>query len=262
MTRTHRAVAISTMILLLAGCSLLQRVGAGDLNGEWTLNAGSNAGKPIPIVPAARITLRIDGGQVGGTAACNQYGGKLQLGGSTFTITDLFQTEMACLDDAVMASEAAYMGALAKVTSAARNGNALVLSGPQIELRFALVPPVPDAALVGPTWVLDSLISGEAVSSTVGPPATLQLNADGTFAASTGCRTVNGTYSISGSEVKVTLNPYDLIGCPDPVGAQDQHVLAVIGDGFTVAVTGQSLTLTAGNKGLGYGVQVPAASPA
>lgn len=262
MTRTHRAVAAGTVILLLASCSLLQRVGAGDLNGEWMLDGGSDAGKQIPIVPAARITLKIDATHVGGTAACNQYGGKLQASGSTFTITDLFQTEMACLDDAVMASEAAYMAALAKVASAARDGNSLVLSGPQIELRFALVPRAPDAALVGPTWVLDSLISGDAASSTVGPPATLQMNADGTFAASTGCRTVDGSYSISGSEVKVTLNPYDLIGCADPIGAQDQHVLAVIGEGFAVAIAGESLTLTAGNKGLGYRVQAPAASPA
>ena len=80
--------------------------------------------------------------------------------------------------------------------------------------------------------------------------------------ASTGCRTVSGTYSIAGSDVKVTLQPYDLIGCADPIGAQDQHVLAVIGDAFKATIAGGSLTLMAGNKGLGYQVQAPAASPA
>jgi heat shock protein HslJ len=164
-------------------------------------------------------------------------------------------TEMACQDD-LMAAEAAYLAALPSVTTASRAGDSLVLSGPQVELHFARVQPVPNADLAGPLWTLDSLISGEVVASVIGDAPTLQLKANGTLAASTGCRDLTGHYTVSGNQVKVTLDPYDAIACANPLGAQDSHVLKVIGalDGFSVTIQGNSMTLTAGNLGLGYRV--------
>ena len=240
------------LMFLLAGCSLLTTGGSASLDGDWRLQAGTNQGQPLPIVPGSPINLKIDGTQAGGIAACNHYGGQIRVSGAAISFSEIFQTEMACVDDKVMASEAAYMTALLKVSTAERSGNALILSGPGVELRFALIPPVANADLVGTTWVLDSLISGDAVSSTVGEPATLQLNADGSFAASTGCRDVIGTYAIEGDQVQATLNPYDTIGCEEGLGDQDNHVLKVFSGAFTVAIQGGSLTLTAGDVGLGY----------
>jgi heat shock protein HslJ len=159
---------------------------------------------------------------------------------------------MACVDDRVMASESAYLAALARVATAARNGASLVLSGPQVELRFALVPPVPNASLTGTVWLLDSLISGDAVSSTVGGRVTLELSPDGLISGSTGCREFSGTYSINGNQVQVTLDPYDTVGCAEGVADQDAHVLAVISNEFSIAISGTTLTLNVGNKGLSY----------
>lgn len=246
-----RNFALGALVLLLVGCSLLPGAVNAALDGEWRLQSGTNQGQPIPIVPPGRITLRIDGTTVGGTAACNIYGGTLEVTGTTIMITALSMTEMACQED-VMASEAAYLAALPLVTTVERDGSTLVLTGPQVELRFALVPALADADLVGPVWVLDSLILGEAVSSITGDEATLQLNADGTFSGSTGCRTISGHYSVSGSEVQVTLLPYDLIGCGDGLADQDEHVLAVIGPGLSFSIEGDRLTLTSADKGLGY----------
>ncbi|MGZ8563819.1 MAG: META domain-containing protein [Candidatus Limnocylindria bacterium] len=256
MRTTNRSLAIGVLALLLAGCSLLSGGANAALDGEWQLQNGSNQGAAIPNPPGRRITLTIDGADVGGISACNHYGGTLDVSGTTIRISALGMTEMACIDDGVMAAEAAYLDALPRATGATRSGNSLVLRGPQVELRFALVPPVPNAALVGTAWVLQSLISGDAVSSTSGDPATLQLNADGSLTASTGCREVTGSYTISGTQVQVTLDPYDLVGCADPVGAQDVQVLAVIGsaNGFSVAIGGNSMTLTATGQGLGYRV--------
>lgn len=247
-------MAIGAAITLLVGCSLLRGGAGGDLNGEWKLQSGTNQGQAIPIVPTAAITLKINGTQVGGQAACNSYGGKLQVNGASITISELIQTEMACVDARAMASEAAYLAALAVVNAAARAGNSLVLSGPQVELQFALVPPVPDAALIGPVWVLESLIDGDAVSSTAGQQATLQLLPDGKLAASTGCRKVTGSYRVSGTHVDVTLDPFDAIGCANDVGDQDARVLAVLGGGFEVAIEGEAMTLIVGQQGLGYRV--------
>jgi heat shock protein HslJ len=242
---------ILTLTLILSGCSLLSGGASASLDGEWRLQAGINQGGAVPIVDGSQITMKIDGTQVGGSAACNLYGGTIQADGSSVTISALSMTEMACQEN-LMAAEAAYLAALPRVTKAERSGDSLVLNGPQVELSYLLVPPVGNANLTGTVWVLESLISGDAVASTLGVGVTLEFNPDGTLAASTGCRMVTGRYTISGNEMQVTLDPHDLIGCVEPMGWQDTHVLAVISERFSIAIDGRSLTLTAGNKGLGY----------
>ena len=241
-----------TLILILSGCSLLSGGASASLEGEWQLQAGSDQGQPVPIVAGSPINLTVEGGRVGGSAACNSYGGNIQINGSSIAISDLFQTEMACVDDRVMASEAAYLAALLRATSAARDGGSLVLSGPQVELRFALVPPVANATLTGTVWVLDSLISGDAVSSTVGGRVTLELSPDRAISGSTGCRDFSGQYTISGNQVRVTLDPYDTVGCAEGLGDQDTHILGVISNEFSIAISGATLSLNARNKGLSY----------
>lgn len=238
------------LILLLSGCSLLTGGASASLDGEWQLQAGTNQGKPVPIVPGSLITLNVDGTQVGGSAACNTYGGTIKLQGTSVAISALSMTEMACQEN-LMASEAAYLAALPRVTTATLSGNSLVLTGPQVELRFARVAPVPNADLTGTTWILDSLISGDAVSSVMGD-ATLQLSGDGKLSASTGCRDVTGTYTIADGQVQATLDPYDTIGCAEPLGDQDVHILGVLSNGFGPSIDGDRLTLTAGDTGLGY----------
>jgi heat shock protein HslJ len=237
------------LILLLSGCSLLIGGASASLDGEWQLQAGTNQGQPVPIVAGSGITLNVDGTQVGGIA-CNHYGGTIRVQGNSVAISALSMTEMACQEN-LMASESAYLAALPRVTTATRSGNGLVLSGPDVELRYTRVSPLADAELVGTSWVLESLNSGEAVSSTVGE-ATLELSGDGTFTASTGCREVTGSYTISDGTVGVTLDPYDTIGCAAPLGDQDTHILDVLSNGIDVTVDGDRLTLSAGDKGLGY----------
>jgi heat shock protein HslJ len=235
---------------LLSGCSLLSHGASASVDGQWQLQAGTNQGQPVPIVAGSRITLNIDGTQVGGSAACNSYGGTIQVSGSSVTISALSMTEMACQED-LMASEAAYLAALPRVTTAARNGNSLVLSGPEVELRYMPVAPVADADPVGTTWILESLISGETVSSTVAAAA-LQLNGDSKIAMSTGCRQLTGSYAIVEEHLVITLDPYDTIACAAPLGDQDTHVLEVLTSSPTIGIDGNRLTLSAGDKGLGY----------
>lgn len=241
---------ILVLLPLLSGCALLSGGSSASLDGEWQLQAGTNQGQPILIVAGSQITLKIDGTQARGSAACNLYGGTIQVNGSSIVISALSMTEMACRGE-LMASEAAYLAALPRVTTATRSGNSLVLTGPRVELRYARVTPEPNADLTGTIWILDSLISGDAVSSTVGE-ATLELGGDGKLSASTGCHEVTGRYTISEGQVRVTLDPYDMIGCAEPLADQDTHVLNVLSDGFGLSIDGDRLTLMAGEKGLGY----------
>jgi heat shock protein HslJ len=112
--------------------------------------------------------------------------------------------------------------------------------------------PVPEAALLETVWVLDQLIDGETTATVGGEQATLLLRSDGTFTGSTGCRELTGTFVIRGDEILATRMSADG-RCPADLADQDGHVVGVLGDGFTVAIEGDRLTVTAmGNLGLSY----------
>lgn len=78
-----------------------------------------------------------------------------------------------------------------------------MVSGPATTLRFGPVTPVDSEDLVGTTYTLDTLITGMSASTVGEEPATLVLLADGTLQASTGCRSLSGTWQVVGDEVVV-----------------------------------------------------------
>lgn len=211
------------------------------LAGSWVLTDGTGPTGPIQILDDHRITLVIEGEEVGGRAACNIYGGTLAVDGDSIHISALSMTEMAC-DEPAMSAEAAYLASIGAVVSWERNGDELVLSGPEAELIFELQPPVPDEEIVGTAWVLESLLQGAAATSVLGE-ATLMLAADGTFIGSTGCRELRGRYVIFGDEIK--FPDFAAEGeCPADRQGQDAFVIAVLERGFSAAVEGAHLTLS------------------
>lgn len=263
-------------LLLLAACG-----GSAEPTGpviEGDGDAVSPAGawvlvdaEPSIDVPAdARVTMEVvaegDAWQVGGTSACNSYGGTVVTDGDTWRGQGYGGTDMGC-DEPRMAAERAYLDALTAVdTWAHPSQDELVLTGPEVELRFEELPPVPTAGLTATTWVLDGLVSGAgpeaSVSSTAAgaEKATLRLASDGTVEASTGCRTFSGVWEETGDEILLTTfgqrddspNVADdgTTTCDEAVVAQEHHVLSVLGDGFRAEIDGQRLTLTS-RDGLG-----------
>ena len=213
---------------------------APDLIGAWVLKQGSGPHGNIAVPDDARVTLRFEDDEVGGQA-CNHYGGRYELrADGTIGLSAMSMTEMACAEP-MMTVEAAYHAALAAVTRAARAGDTLTLSGEGTELVFVLLPPVPDAALQGTRWTLESLIHGDAVSSVQGD-AWLVLRADGTMAGSTGCRDLTGNFVVNGDEIAWT----DLRAdgeCGARLEEQDQHVIEVLEQPI-VAIEGDRLSLT------------------
>lgn len=226
----------------------------GDsLQGAWQLSAGTHQGEPVPILETHPITMNLDGDQIGGTAACNGYGGTFSLSGSDFSLTEgLSWTEMGCMPSEVMTSEQAFLGALAAVDRIAYAGELLTMSGPGTELTFESLPAVPTADLTGTTWLLDGIIEGDAVTSIQGERATLELFTDGSFIGSTGCRTIAGSYVISGAEVLFTSFSADGDCSPELV-EQDNRVISALEGGFRVEIDGDRLsTWTARDEGLIY----------
>ena len=209
-------------------------------------------GDAVPLVDGFPITLSFTDEGVGGTAACNGYGGMYDIAGDQITFSELIWTEMACMPEGVMESEQTYLESLLLVDMFSMSDDSLILGGERVELVFEALPPIPTAELTGTVWVLESLVDGESVSSVNGERATLELFTDGSMLGSTGCRTLDGNYMVSGAEVVMTeMTSHG--ECPAELEAQDSHVVTVLGDGFRAVVDGQLLTLSSsGDLGLGY----------
>lgn len=131
MTRVYPLIAVA---LIVAGCAATPQT-TPDVDGNWRLVSGEVSGQSLPLVDGRSITLQIEGTNVSGNSACNQYGGQAIVDGSAIEFGDLISTLMGCEAD-VMEAESAYTDALRRVDTVARDGADLVLSGPDTELRF------------------------------------------------------------------------------------------------------------------------------
>lgn len=249
-------------VLLLAGCARTDGAAAppgsappsqqelSGITGDWVLVDGTSGGNRIQLPQRGQGTLRADATRVSGMAFCNGFGAQYRLEGDSLLLTGLASTLMGCLDEDRTAAEGAYLGVLgAEGTRVTRTAGSLTLENATGVLHFRPQPAVPAAALVGTRWVLESLIDGTTASSTVGEPALLRLEQDGTFTASTGCRPLSGRWTASGDTVHLDYE-VSAIACADAVARQDQRVLDVLGAGFGATVDGDRLTLT-GDAALG-----------
>ena len=257
MQRPHR-LSLFAVALVLVACGSAGTPPSSpseepfDPQGSWELTSGRADGVEIPIVDDHPITLTIRGSEIGGTSACNSYGGRLTVTNGRLEIRDLAMTAMGC-EEPVMAAEGAYTAALAAVESIGGEGGELVLTGPNVELRFNALAPPPTAEVVDTVWVLETLFVGDIASSTVGQPAMLELRSDGTLSGSTGCRSFTGEWLEQGEQIVAPSFAMDGAECPGDFSQQDGHVVSVIGDGFVASVVENLLTLTdPGGVGLVY----------
>ena len=235
----------------------------GSIDGAWLMVGGFLDGEEIALVDGWDVTMQLDGDEIGGTAACNGYGGSVTIGqaselGGSFEVGELSWTEMGC-EPAVMELEQQYLAALAAVDSyelaetlslgRTRAGTSLV---------FERVEPVADAELVGTTWVLDTLITGDTASNSPGMAgAFLEFSEDGVLTGSTGCRRLEGRWSIEGATIRIpvlsAIDDPNAGVCAPESEALDGDVIAVVESGSTVEVDGSRLTLTApGGDGLSF----------
>jgi heat shock protein HslJ len=201
---------------------------------------------PIVIPDAMRITLLLDRPDAGGQA-CNHYGVEVRQSGDQVSMSLTGMTAMAC-EEPIMSAESAYTAALEAIEHAERpDDETLVLRGEGgTELVFTQLPDAPAADLVGTQWRLESLVDGDVAAAPIGEPASIVFGEDATLTASTGCRELVGSgLRANGDQmVMTTFGAVDAsVECPGDLGAQDSHVVEVLGDGFIAELDGDTLTL-------------------
>jgi heat shock protein HslJ len=210
----------------------------------------------IGLVPGTVIRLVFQaGGSLSVQAGCNTMGG-------TFTIVDgklvadspWSMTEMGC-DPARHAQDDWISQFLGSSPQFNLVGNDLVLTSGATTITFLDKEVAePDQPLVGPTWTLSSIISGDAVSSVpMGVTATLKFNADGTVEVHSGCNSGGGSYAVEGDLITFGGIALTKMACLGPQMDVESAVITVLStDGVTWAIDSGSLTLMAGDHGLQF----------
>jgi heat shock protein HslJ len=144
-----------------------------SLAGTWVLERLEVDGQAVSLPlnengESIAPTMTIELGEIQGDSGCNSFGGRIDVteDGSA-VITDLFNTEMACMGEGLMDFEQVYLSTLRSVTGwdADPNGIALVTENGRID--YGPGPAAEPAALFGTAWVLDSLYAGEGVERAV-----------------------------------------------------------------------------------------------
>lgn len=91
--------------------------------------------------------------------------------------------------------------------------------------------PAAATELSGTSWNLESYAGpdGEPVAGiTSGELGTLAFAADGSFAGSTGCNRIMGTYTQDGQSLTMASGPMTLKACQGPVAAQEAAIVAAL----------------------------------
>lgn len=109
--KTLLALLIGIAVLALTACG-----GAGTaLDGtSWTL---TQYGENTPLA-GTLVTAQFADGQISGQSGCNQYGGSYEESGDSLTVSEVFMTEMACMEpEGVMRQETVYLQMLSGADS-------------------------------------------------------------------------------------------------------------------------------------------------
>lgn len=252
-------LVVVLLVLVLAACGSpavsatpSASAGAGP-TGAWQLVSATVDGGAFELLDDHPITAVLEASSIGGTSACNGYGGHIEIVPGGIEIVELGGTDMACGPDEVMALEAAYLAALRRVRAIELIDGQLALLGEGVDLRFDRLPEPPVGELVDTTWILETIFVEDMASPPDGDPATFELRSDGTFSGSTGCRSFQGRWIERGAQLLATEMRMNEVECPAALSDQDTHVVTVIGDGFVPSIEGDVLTLTdPGDVGLVY----------
>lgn len=270
MNRVIGVLAAASLAVLAAGCGGTSDGGGADqtpataarpavgaeLAGRSFVSTGV-VGTEIPGGGPLVLDFTAEG-TVGATAGCNRMFGPVELAGGKLVAGQLASTMMACLPPHEGADEWAS-SFLSGGPEWSLDGDTLTLtSGPAVVTLTDKKVADPDRPVAGTQWVLTTLVTADAASTSAALEAaapTLLIGEDGAVSGSTGCNSFSGAATVG--EDTVTFGPLasTLVACADPDLDEAQTlVLTVLAGQTTVAVDGPTMRITAadGVNGLGY----------
>lgn len=142
-----RAVAalFALVALTLTACDAAGGAAGPDpaADGDWIMVSGHGPDGEIDVVSGHEPTLTVNGFEVSGHGGCNHFGTASAEGEEDQQPdqwpTEFVSTMMACDPPEVMDQESQFLTAMRQIQDVQADGDELVLTGPDTELRFERV---------------------------------------------------------------------------------------------------------------------------
>jgi heat shock protein HslJ len=212
------------------------------------------AGVDRPLVPGTRIRLGFGtDGQLTVSAGCNTLGATYRLDAGTLRTSGGAMTEIGCAQPAQAQDEWVFAFVLSG-PAATLNGNELTLTQGDLVGRFLDREVAdPERPLVGTTWVVSTILSGDTASSIPqGIRATLRFGADGDVTVDTSCNTGGGTYRVDGANISFGPIALTKKACPGAPADMERSVVATLNaDHPTYEIDASTLWIKSAGVGLG-----------
>ena len=200
------------------------------------------------LVPGTRIRLAFADGQLSANGGCNTMSGPYTIDGDRLRTAQLSMTEMGC-DEPRMQQDEWLARLLADVTFTLDGDTLKIADG---TVRLTLVDgeaATPDLPLEGTRWVLDGIVSGDAVSSVPDRvTASIRIVA-GRVDVEAGCNAGGGPIEVAADTL--TFGPITLTkrACEPEAMAAETAVVAVLSGATTYTISADLLTIDAGDAG-------------
>ena len=254
-SRTLRAAGlVATLALVAAACGDDSSSGADPTSPPvLAIDGGTYLSTAVTgqtLVDGSRLTLFFDSERIGANAGCNSMGGSFTVEDGVLVVSDLATTEMFC--DGLMDQETWYSEFLTSKPTITQDGDTLTLASGDVTIEMLDREIAdPDRPLEGTTWTIDSVITGDAVSSGM-VTGSITL-ADGTATIDTGCNTGSGTYELVDGGLGITFGPIALtkMACEKDATDLEAQFLTVLDGTVTVSIEAASITFMNGENGLG-----------
>ena len=211
---------------------------------SWLLVSYGPEDAPITLLPNTEITVEFKEGNIQGSAGCNNFFGIYEIKQESITISEVAQTEMACLDEKVMEQEIAFTEALIKAKSFTVDGETLTISSENEVLRFTAMTAPANLSLEGTAWQLSTLIQDETASSLLVESQITAEFADGEINGTAGCNSYFGSYEIDGDKITFSGFATTRKACPKEIMEQERSYLAALQTAERITIDGQTLTIT------------------
>jgi heat shock protein HslJ len=202
------------------------------------------------FVEGTRVRLVFQDGGLSASAGCNTMGGQYQIDGGRLVVGQLGSTEMAC-DPPLMEQDRWLAELLTGGSAVTLDGDTLILEGSLVRLTLQDRETAdPDRPLEGTRWVVEGIVTGDAVSSLpAGVVAAIRI-ADGRAHVEAGCN--GGGAPVVSDEGALTFGELVLTAqlCEPGVMSVEDAVLAVLSGTVAYSIEADVLTLDAGGRGL------------
>lgn len=242
---SNRVILAALLLAAATGCAESGGQGANLRDKVYVSASVTEQGKPRALVEGTKVELRFtDDDRLIANAGCNQMQSPVSLDGGKLSVAELAITAMGCPKPEMHQQDEWLSKLLSAKPSWRLDGTNLVLAGSDTEIVLGVEAPV---TLEGGTWVVDGIVTSEAVSSVPGGVRATFAFKDGRMHVDNGCNYAGGgrPYEVDGQKMTFETGPKTLIGCaPDVLTVENALDTALDKGEVTYKIDRNALTLT------------------